>query len=413
MNKKSLNILIIEDDEDDAFYIKDIIKEGLGNPAPKIDHFSSVGSNLKQTNPAAYDLAIFDYRLGDTNGIELLRNFRNKNCNIPIILLTGQGDQEVAVEAMKAGATDYLTKGKLSTESVMNSIRYVLGLHKEADLRRQAEENLKKSHAEITIAHQELQLSIEKLKTAQNQIFRSEKLAGIGRLVAGVCHEILNPLNIISGHTQALLMERDSDAQLNADLCSIMEEISRITKIISGLLKFSRKGGMELKESNIVSELESVLALIEKELRLDGIQIVRNFDLEPAIVLIDTDGIRQVFLNILNNARYAINGEGTLTVSTEVCKTDSNWQPFAPRKDSDSIPDKVMRIRFIDTGSGIKKEELEKIFEPFYTTKPEEKGTGLGLSISFSIIEKHGGRLEVESEVEVGTSVIIDLPIQS
>ncbi len=310
MTPKSLKILIIEDDEDDAFYIKDILNEGLGEPAPLIDHHSSIGSNLKNLNPFQYDLAMFDYRLGEINGIELLRNIRGQGCTIPIILFTGQGDQEVAVEAMKAGATDYLTKGKLSIESVTQSIRYALGLQKEADLRKQAEEKLQKSHADLTRTHQELQASMDKLKTAQNQILRSEKLAGIGRMAAGICHEILNPLNIISGHSQSLLIDRNDDAELCSDLDSIMEEIQRISKIISGLLKFSRKGNMELKESDIRNELESVLSLVEKEMQLQGIEIIRKFDPNILPVYIDRDGMRQVFLNIINNATFAMNGGG-------------------------------------------------------------------------------------------------------
>jgi len=411
MKNKSLNILLIEDDEDDAFYIKDILNEGLGSPPPHIEHFSSIEKNLKQINPFDYDLALFDYRLGKTNGIELVRNFRHQNCNIPIILLTGQGDQEVAVEAMKAGTTDYLTKGKLSIESVTKSIHYVMGLHKEAELRKRAEEKLKKSHTQLAKAYEELQTSIGKLETAQRQIIISEKLAGIGRLVAGVCHEILNPLNIISGHTQSLLMERKTDGPLTSDLNSVMEEISRITKIITGLLKFSRKGSMELKKSNIVKELESALILVEKDMRLEGIEIIRDFESTSAIVMVDTDGIRQVFLNLLNNAKHAISKGGTLTISTEINNSDSNLQPFPTGETPSRKPEKTLRIKFIDTGTGIEKDDLEKVFEPFFTTKPEEKGTGLGLSISYSIIERHGGILEIDSKVDVGTTVIINLPI--
>ena len=115
--------------------------------------FAPYKNNLKQINPFDYDLALFDYRLGKTNGIELVRNFRHQNCNIPIILLTGQGDQEVAIEAMKAGTTDYLTKEKLSIESVTKSIHYLLRLHKEAELRKQAEEKLKKSNTQFAKAY--------------------------------------------------------------------------------------------------------------------------------------------------------------------------------------------------------------------------------------------------------------------
>jgi two-component system, NtrC family, sensor kinase len=409
MENKSLNILLIEDDEDDAFYIKDILNEGLGSPPPHIEHFSSIEKSLKEINPFDYDLALFDYRLGKTNGIELIRNFRHQNCNTPIILLTGQGDQEVAVEAMKAGVTDYLTKGKLSIESVTKSVRYVLGLRKEAELRKQAEEKLKKSHTQLAKAYEELQASIAKLETAQKQIIISEKLAGIGRLVAGVCHEILNPLNIISGHTQTLLMERETDGPLKLDLNSIMEEIGRITKIITGLLKFSRKGNIELKRSNIVKELESVLILVEKDMLLGGVEIIRDFESTSIMVMIDTDSIRQVFLNLLINAKHAISNGGTLTISTEIIDSDS---PVPNGKTSIRKLEKTLRIIFIDTGTGIENDDLEKVFEPFFTTKPEEKGTGLGLSISYSIIERHGGVLEIESKVDVGTTVIINLPIK-
>ena len=108
-------------------------------------------------------------------------------------------------------------------------------------------------------------------------------------------HEILNPLNIISGHSQSLLIERKNDGNLCNDLNSIMEEIQRISKIISSLLKFSRKGNMEFKKSDIRKELESVLFLVEKEMQLEGIQTIRKFDSEILTVFIDTDGMRQVF----------------------------------------------------------------------------------------------------------------------
>jgi two-component system, NtrC family, sensor kinase len=313
---------------------------------------------------------------------------------------------------MKAGATDYLTKGKLSIESVTRSIRYALGLRKEVDLRKRAEEKLRNSHTDLALAHKELQASMDKLKTAQNQILRSEKLAGIGRMVTGVCYEILNPLNIISGHSQSLLIEKSNDLELCQDLDSIMEEIQRISKIISSLLKFSRKESMEFKKSDIRNELESVLSLVEKEMRLEGIQAVRKFDSNNLPVYIDTDGIRQVFFNIINNAKFAMHGGGVLTVSTEIVTSGADWS-YYQEKDSTTVrPDKIMRLKFDDTGSGIRKEDIEKIFEPFFTTKPEEKGTGLGLSVSYAIIEKHSGRFAVESEFGVGTTVVIDLPIR-
>ena len=377
MAQESLKVLIVEDDEDDAFFIKDILKEGLGEPAPLIDHYSSIDSSLKQLNPFNYDLAMFDYRLGEINGIELLRNIRKQGCDIPIILFTGQGDQEVAVEAMKAGATDYLTKGKLSIESVTQSIRYALGLRKEAELRKRAEEKLKKSHVDLTLSHEELQASMEKLKKAQNQILRSEKLAGIGRMVAGVCHEILNPLNIISGHSQSLLIEKKNDGNLCNDLNSIMEEIQRISKIISSLLKFSRKGNMEFKKSDIRKELESVLSLVEKEMQLEGIQTIRKFDSEILPVFIDTDGMRQVFLNIINNAKFAMHRGGVFTVSTEVLIPEENWSFYQGKDSPTPNPKKIMRVKFWIPAWEFAKRIWKRYLNPFSPQNQRKKEPGL------------------------------------
>ncbi|MFQ5450789.1 MAG: sensor histidine kinase [Nitrospinaceae bacterium] len=410
MEQKPLNILLVEDDEDDAFFVKDLIREGLPHPVPIIDHTLSFREAITRLENSSYDLCLFDYRLGEVDGIDLLRTIRSKNIPIPIILLTGQGDQEVAVEAMKAGATDYLTKGKLSTESLAHSIRYALQLHKEGQRRKQTEEMLKKSHEELTVTNRELQESMKKLKAAQNQLLRTEKLAGIGRLAAGVCHEILNPLNIISGHTQALLMEREADPSLMEDLASIIEEIQRIEKIISGLLKFSRKGDVELRQTDINKELESVLSIIEKEMNLQGIDVVRHFHPNLPTLFLDRDRMRQVFLNIINNAKYAMTGTGgVLTVTTQVLfrQNKSGSVNGSPEEAEENL----LRIQFADTGTGIEKEDLGKIFDPFFTTKPEDKGTGLGLSVCYSIIEKHGGTLEVESDGKTGATFILDLPL--
>lgn len=411
---QSFKILIVEDDEDDALIIKDLIREGMVSYRPILDHVTSHAETVSYLERSEYQLCIFDYRLGEVDGLQLLHEIRGKGIVTPIIFLTGQGDQEVAVEAMKAGANDYLSKSRLTAESLSHSIRYAIDLHKEAYARKQAENLLKDSHEEVIRKNSELQESLQKLQAAQNQILRSEKLAGIGRLAAGVCHEILNPLNIISGHAQALLMERGDDIFLKEDLNSIMEEIGRIEKIISGLLKFSRKGDVELKFVSINEELESVLLIVEKDMRLGNIRIVRKYDHNLPKTLLDPDRMRQVFLNIINNARYAMPDGGILTITTTPVRKDRrkrrrNEPPanLSSAKDQ-GIP--FLRIMFADTGMGIKKEYMDKLFDPFFTTKPEDKGTGLGLSVCYTIVEKHSGSLEVESEYGHGATFIIDLP---
>lgn len=417
-NTEACKILLVEDDDDDALIIKELVSEGVQNPSPILQHSCSFGEAVACLENDQFDLCIFDYRLGEVDGLDLLRITRAKNIQTPIIFLTGQGDQEIAVQAMKAGATDYMAKSNLTRETLANSIRYAIKFHKEQKQRQQAEALLKKSHNEMVKAHKELKASMQKLQSAQYQVVRSEKLASIGRLAAGICHEILNPLNIISGHVQVLSMERSEDESLEKDLNSISEEIVRIEKIVAGLLKFSRKGDTDFKTLRMDEEIQSVLTILNKELRSSNIHLETIFDQTISEVQADSDKIRQVFLNIINNARHAMPKGGTLTIATSKTikpqllnrrKTDP------PAMDGEKIEEKgipYLRIKFSDTGVGIKKQDLNKIFDPFFTTKPEDQGTGLGLSVCHTIIEKHNGYLMVESDVGKGTSFIIDLPLQ-
>lgn len=418
MSKEGLKILLVEDDEDDAFFIKDLITEQELTPRPVIKHALNPKSALDFLDHIEFDVCLFDFRLGEMDGIDLLRLVRQKGISTPIIFLTGQGDQEIAVEAMKAGATDYRTKGSLTPESLFQSIRFAIQLRKEEERRQQAEEQLKNYNEELTRANSDLQVSMKKLQSAQDQILRSEKLASIGRLAAGVCHELLNPLNIISGHVQALMLERQQDQSLNQDLESIMEEIGRIDKIVGGLLKFSRKEDMELTFSDINEELESVLAIMEKDMQMDNVHVVRNFDLNLPAIEIDANRMRQVFLNLVNNAHHAMERGGNLTVTTETYAKElkQNRRKTDVTTDPEEIPvmlENFIRIKFADTGTGIKEEDMVKLFDPFFTTKPEDKGTGLGLSVCYTIIEKHAGSIEVESKYGEGAVFIINLPCAS
>jgi len=406
MLERIIKILLVEDDEDDIFLFRELVKGGEFTSSIEVCH--SGREALDFISEESCDICFFDYRLGATDGIDLIGRVREKYDYLPIILLTGMGDQEVAVEAMKAGANDYLSKEKLSRDSLLHSIRYCLDFAEEAKKRKQIEEKLHHSHQELIEAHKETQESLKKLQNAQNQILISEKLAGVGRLAAGICHEILNPLNIISGHSQALMMERKQDKALMVDLESIMEEIQRIQKIISSLLKFSRRDEVELKPVNLKTELESVLLVAEKDLQLGDIKLNSRLDAGLPEVLIDAGRMRQVFLNLINNSKHAMPQGGSLTVSTEILTKERRLF-----KRGEKIPENpnIIRIKFSDSGMGIKEGDISSIFEPFFTTKPEEEGTGLGLAISHSIVEKHGGVLDVESVWGEGSTFFIDLPI--
>ena len=233
----------------------------------------------------------------------------------------------------------------------------------------------------------------ERVESTQKQLMAAQKLAGVGELAAGVSHEVLNPVNIISVSTQLLRRKTKDDANLQKFCNKVLHEIDRIQKIMSSLLAFSRTGDSELQKGTVRDSIENVLALVEPEYKLDNIQIVRNWCGKTIEILYDADKIRQVCLNLFHNAKQAMPEGGTITVG---CKgTENNYHQFI----------------FSDTGKGMSEEVRLRIFEPFFTTKEEGKGTGLGLSVVHGIIEDHGGKIRVESEEGKGTTFTISLPI--
>jgi DNA-binding NtrC family response regulator len=172
----SIKVLMVEDDEDDVFLIKELLKEKfltiemiinhVYSPEP-LPHFMDTAKNN--------DICIFDYRLGAVHGLDLLKKMREQGVITPVIFLTGRGDQEIAVQAFRLGATDYLAKSSLSSEQLFHSVCYSLNLSKEEGQRRNAEKKLKRSHEELILAHEELKKSMSKLQTVQNRVAVSEK----------------------------------------------------------------------------------------------------------------------------------------------------------------------------------------------------------------------------------------------
>lgn len=230
----------------------------------------------------------------------------------------------------------------------------------------------------------------DKQRVLQQQVANAEKLASLGRLAAGVAHEINNPLTgvLTSGHI--LLKKTPEDAPEKEDLEVIVKETTRCRKIIKGLLDFARQTKPEMRLSSINEIIEESLSLVENQASFRNIKIIKELAQSLPLISVDADQIRQVFINIILNAQEAMPKGGVLTISS-------------------SQKDKFIEVKFIDTGCGILKENMDKLFDPFFSTK--EGGTGLGLAVSYGIIEKHQGSIEVKSELGKGTAVIVKLPV--
>ncbi len=248
----------------------------------------------------------------------------------------------------------------------------------------------------LEVKVKELKEAYETLEKTQGHLLQAEKMASLGELSAGVAHELNNPLTGIIGFAQLLLQESTLSPQQREDIESIHKQSQRCRQIIQNLLHFSRRKEPQKEPLRLNALMDETLQLIRYDLSTSGIQIVSDVPPHLPGVLGDANQLQQVFLNIITNARQALDGKETGTITIR----------------GKAQGEKVF-VSFEDNGCGLSSEDLKKVFNPFFTTKPVGKGTGLGLSISYGIIQNHGGEIRVESRRGVGCVFTIELPALS
>jgi len=270
------------------------------------------------------------------------------------------------------------------------------------------------------------------LKRVQQEVIFSEKLATVGRLAAGIAHEIGNPIGIVLGFLE-LLRRQDLSEEERQDLLSRMgSEVQRIHQILRQLLDLTRPASVERRPIAVNDVIRETLTVLDHQLKQQGVEVDLDLSAQPDVVYANGDQLRQVFLNLVVNAADAMGatGErprgGQLQVSTKTAlreslarrverkpvrrSTDPPSADFSHLRWARGEATRWLEISFADTGVGISEENLERVFDPFFTTKEPGKGTGLGLSVSVQIIEAMGGRMEISSRLGEGTTVTLLLP---
>jgi two-component system NtrC family sensor kinase len=229
----------------------------------------------------------------------------------------------------------------------------------------------------------------------ERQIMKSDRLATIGHLAAGVAHEINNPLGAVMMYVHLALEDLDAKELLRNNLEKAAREVSRCKNIVKGLLDFAHQTEPRFEEGDINEVLEHTLMFVENQAPFQNVKIVKHVSPSMSKVIMDTGQIQQVFTNIVINAAEAMEAGGELTVTTRMSPDGESAE-----------------IKFTDTGCGIPSENLDKIFDPFFTTKEIGRGTGLGLSVSYGIITRHKGIIKVQSRIGCGTTFTIILPVK-
>jgi len=270
-----------------------------------------------------------------------------------------------------------------------------------AALRESQRENINWAHT----LEQKVEQRTEQLRRAQAETARGEKLASVGMLASGIAHELNNPLTGVLTFS-TLLRKKMPDGSADAeDLDLVIQETKRCAAIIRRLLDFAREKKPEKKFADLNEIIEETERLIERPAHLRDIEIRKELDGSLPPIWVDADQVKQVVMNMLVNAQQAIDKKGTITVRTRLA-------PEPKRVDLKGEPVRMVEMAISDTGCGIPAQDLERIFDPFFTSKEVGKGTGLGLSVSHGIVKAHGGLIEVESKVGEGSTFRVYLPLE-
>jgi two-component system NtrC family sensor kinase len=303
-----------------------------------------------------------------------------------------------------AGMVGALFVSSFLAKGVLRPIRkLIFASHQWADgnLNYRVETTQKDEIAELTKTFNMMASSLrerdEKLKEyTARQIMKSERLATLGQLAAGVAHEINNPLGAILMYSHLSLEEMEADDPRRKNLEKVTAEATRCKNIVRGLLDFARQSEPNVVEADVNEILRRTLSLLQNQAQFQNITITTTLCTSLPKAMMDSGQIQQVFTNIILNAAEAIDGQGELTIVTRTAEDG-----------------KFIEIEFTDTGCGIPQENTEKIFDPFFTTKEVGHGTGLGLAVSYGIIARHRGIIEVKSSPGKGTTFIVRLPLNA
>ncbi len=387
INRAHTTILVIDDEES----ILNLVSIILSNRGYTVAKASNALTGLKLVDSLNPSLVLLDYMMPQIDGLETLKKIRAEYPDTYVIMFTGKGNEEIAVELMKAGASDYILK-PFSNQNLVERLESVLKIRavelRNRELIAEREELL----YEIKAWNQELEKRIEEeseaLKRAHAEVVQSQKLATLGYLAAGMAHEIRNPLNSISLFVQ-LIKEGLDDNEKVEYVEKILKEVDRVDATLRKLLDTAKRPRFELSEVNIETLIREALEEFLPQTIAKKIAVTFTSEGSTPMLKADPSELEQIFTNLFLNAIHEMPDGGELNVRLTNNRED-------------------MEILVRDSGRGILEENLPNIFDPFFTTK--SMGTGMGLSVVLRIVKNYGGKIEVLHSDHNGTTFLVRLP---
>ncbi len=394
------SLLVVDDDAVDRMAVQRALrKSDLEATVYEAENCQEAKEVLSRQ---AFSCVLLDYNLPDGNAIGFLKSLEELGLHIPTIILTGQGDEKIAVELMKAGASDYVLKDQLSPSYLSQSIRNALRIHQAEQEIAQANQRLRNTNLLLKEQNKQLEFQTKQIHLQNLELVEAARLKS--QFLASMSHELRTPMHAIMGFSQILL--QGTKGELSADQYKMVERIldnsNNLLTLLNDLLDFSKvEAGKLTLESQTFNLASLVLATIEE---LKSLALQKDLKLTSTIELTnrkffgDDAWLRQVLVNLLSNAiKFTEIGEIVVSAS--------------------EVDDSHIAIAVKDTGIGIASEQFESIFDPFIqanqTSSRKYPGTGLGLAISKSLVDMMDGEIQVESTLGEGTVFTIVLPRKS
>jgi two-component system NtrC family sensor kinase len=397
-------VLIVEDD----IHISKLIAVLLEEAGYQAIRAGSAADALDRVEHDRLDLVVLDWMLPDMPGDQVCRVIKQRSDGIflPVLMLTARAELADRVAGLEAGADDYLTK-PFHGDELLARARALLRIRAAEQARAETIAELERRHAELTAAY-------DQLRSTQAQLVQTSKLAALGELVAGVAHELNNPLAIILGNAELLPTMPDEDDR--RAVRQIIDAAQRGRRVIQSLVTFARHGQVDADWHNPRDLVERVLDLKRGAFQTGEITLEVRY--QPDLPMLWGDGpqLQQVLLGLLNNAEQALVGRERPCI---VIQVSAGGRPIGPPALLPEVAPppgaangaKLVVFEIADDGPGIAPAVLERLFEPYVTTRPLGQGSGMSLAIAYAIVQQHGGTLEVATEASRGTTFRMALPV--
>lgn len=402
---KPISILVVDDDAIDRMALQRSLRDTPLDTV--IQEVTNAEEALETVFRSKYDFIFVDYHLPGQNGLALVKRIRQEGIDTPLVVLTGQGSEQTAVELMKAGASDYLPKNKLSSETLTRIVRSALRMH-------QAEILVKQTNMRLSDKNKQLERINRELETKQQQIYRQNlQLQEVSRLksefLATMSHELRTPLNAIIGFSQILLNGKKGDINRTQEdmLGRVLSNGRHLLELISNILELSKieAGRLDLEPRNmdLVALVEATVEELRSLLNQKKLDLTVDIALSNPIIVNDPTRVRQVLINLLSNAiKFTL--KGSITVLLKSLPADNTTKGSSER----------ILLSVADTGCGISEMDQLYIFEAFHQsdqrTNRHHAGTGLGLAITYSLVKMMHGEIIVESQVDKGSTFLVEIP---